>query len=75
MVFCIIFNASVLCPFEVFVSISSKNLNLMQQVCQLYAFVGYTHSKVLTVKLLSALRPLLHKTLTVRKFFMYGKCL
>ena len=75
MVFCIKFNVSVLYPFEVFVNIS-KTPNFMQQVFVSYIHSSDIHSILLTVKLLSALRPLLHKILnTVMKVLMYGKCL
>ena len=59
MVFCIIFNASVLYPFEVFVSNSKTPKFHAASLGQLYMFVGYIHSVILTEKLLSALWPLL----------------
>ena len=72
MVFCII---NYLVPlffisFRSFLSIS-KTADLMP----LFVF-SYIFSTLITVKLLSASRPLLHKILNiVLKFSMYGKCL
>ena len=75
MIFCIRFNVSVLYPFEVFVNIS-KTLNLMQQLFVSYIHSSDIHSILLTVKLLSALWPLLHEILnTVMTVLMNGKCL
>ena len=76
MVFCISFNGYVLYPFEVFCKHFQNSKFNASNLCQLYTFVSNIHSILLTVKLLSALWPLLHKIMnTVLKFLSYGKCL